>query len=183
MVDVDQLIAGVLAREGGYTHDPADPGGATNFGITQTVARAYGYVGDMQALPKATAVEIYRKRYWTVPGFDKIAALMPSVAAEMFDAGVNMGPATAGQFLQRALNVLNQQERLYHDVVVDGACGALTLQALQGYRLARADAEGEAVLLWMVRALRTARYVTIAEGNPTSEKFEYGWVARQARGG
>ncbi|MFZ3485014.1 glycoside hydrolase family 108 protein [Sphingomonas sp. 3-13AW] len=177
----EQLVAEVIAREGGYVDHPADRGGPTNWGITEQVARAYGYRGDMRSLPRATAAEIYRKRYWTAPGFDKVATRAADLAAELFDAGVNMGPAQAGKFLQRALNLLNSEGRTYPDVAVDGGIGLLTLAALDAYLRQRNNAEGRAVLLWLVRSFRTGRYAEIAEANKSQEAFLYGWIARQVR--
>ena len=46
------IIGTVFALEGGYSDNPADPGGKTNHGVTEQVARANGYQGDMKALPK-----------------------------------------------------------------------------------------------------------------------------------
>ena len=43
-VDLDNLVDGVIDREGGYVDNPADKGGATCFGITEAVARANGSV-------------------------------------------------------------------------------------------------------------------------------------------
>ena len=63
-MDIAALIDEVIAREGGYGHHPADRGGATNFGITEAVARANGYAGDMRRLPRAFAETIYRRLYW-----------------------------------------------------------------------------------------------------------------------
>jgi hypothetical protein len=42
------LIDALIEREGGYVNNPADKGGATNFGITEAVARANGYAGPMR---------------------------------------------------------------------------------------------------------------------------------------
>lgn len=176
-----QLVDEVIAREGGYSNHPADRGGPTNFGITEQVARAYGYRGDMRQLPRATAVEIYLKRYWTSPGFDKVAARDPALAAEMFDAGVNMGPAQAAKFVQRSLNLLNNEAKAYPDIAVDGGVGAMTLASLDGYLRQRNNGEGRAVLLWLVRSFRTGRYAEIAEANRSQEVFLYGWIARQVR--
>lgn len=180
-MDVETLIDPLIGREGDYSDHPADRGGPTRWGITEQIARAYGYDGDMRALPRATAAAIYRRRFWTRPGFDGVAARFPALAEEMFDAGVNMGPARAGQFLQRALNLLNRGAVLYPDIPVDGGVGPLTLHALDLYRQRRGDGEGEAVLLWLVRAFRTNRYAEIAEADPAQETFEYGWIARQVR--
>ncbi|MCW8621188.1 glycosyl hydrolase 108 family protein, partial [Acinetobacter baumannii] len=41
----------VLQHEGGYINHPSDPGGETNYGITKSVARQYGYKGSMKDIP------------------------------------------------------------------------------------------------------------------------------------
>ena len=176
------LIDELIAREGDFVDHPADRGGPTRYGITEQVARAHGYTGDMRALPRDTAAAIYREQYWTTPHFDAIDAIEPTIAAELFDGGVNMGTARASMWLQRALNLLNRGASDYPDMGVDGQLGAVSRAALQSYRRARPGAEGLAVLLWMIRAFRTGRYAEIAEANPSQEVFEYGWIARQVRG-
>ena len=85
---IDQLIDEVIGREGGYSNHPADRGGATRWGVTEAVARAHGYRGDMRSFPREDAVEIYRRLYWIKPGFDQVATRAPKVAAELFDTGV-----------------------------------------------------------------------------------------------
>ena len=55
---IDDIIDHVLDVEGGYVNDPDDPGGATNHGITEREARAYGYEGAMRDLPRRTAREM-----------------------------------------------------------------------------------------------------------------------------
>ena len=178
MTDVATLIDALIDREGGYVDHPADRGGPTHWGITQAVARAHGYAGDMRALPRDLAVRIYRELYWTTPQFDRIAALSPIIAAELFDTGVNMGPAVAVRFLQRALNALNRNGRDYADIVIDGALGPATVQALRQYRDARGKA-GEMVLLKAVDALQGERYIALAEVRPANEAFVYGWLANR----
>ena len=90
-MNVDQLIDEAIGREGDYVNNPKDKGGPTRWGITEQVARAYGYTGDMRVLPLETAVAIYRKRYLIEPGFDKILAMSASVGELLFDTGINMG--------------------------------------------------------------------------------------------
>jgi lysozyme family protein len=175
---VDELIDRVIAREGGYADHPADRGGATCWGITAAVARAEGYDGPMRAMPRAVAVAIYRHRYWEAPGWPAVASRAPALAAELFDAGVNMGVGTAAIFLQRALNALNRGARDYADVILDGRVGARTLAALDGF-LARRGAAGEGVLIKAVQALRGERYLSLAERRPANEAFVYGWLAER----
>ena len=113
MTDVDPLIDGLIEREGGYVDHPADKGGPTCFGITEAVARAHGYVGSMRQLPREEAVAIYTRLYWLRPRLDEVGKRSARLAAELFDTGVNMGPAVAATFLQRALTALNRNGRDY----------------------------------------------------------------------
>lgn len=171
---VDQFIDELIQREGGYTDHPADKGGPTCWGITQAVAFAFGYKGDVRHLPVAIARQIYRERYWTQPRFDRVNEWSGTIAEELLDTGVNMGTAIAGRFLQRALNVLNRQGKTFPDVAVDGNVGAMTLGALQMFLKAR-GAEGEETLLKMLNAQQSVRYIDIAEANPSQEEFQFGW--------
>lgn len=173
---VEELIEELIGREGGYVNHPADKGGPTRWGITEAVARAHGYRGEMRALPRDEAAAIYGRLYWQRPGFDRVAGAAPKVAAELFDTGVNMGPETAIGFLQRALNALNRNGRDYADIVVDRRIGPATLGALTGFLRAR-GAAGEAVLVKALDALQGARYVQLAEARPANEAFLYGWLA------
>jgi lysozyme family protein len=177
-LDITQLIDEVITREGGYSNHPADRGGPTRWGITQNVARANGYTGDIRALPRATAETIYRRLYWDAPKFAFVAEIAPRVAAELFDTGVNMGVSIAGKFLQRALNALNRNERDYPDIKVDGLIGAKSLAMLGAYRKVR-GAAGETVLLRALEALQGERYIALAESRPANEAFLYGWLANR----
>ena len=117
--NVDALIEALIEREGGYINHSADRGGPTCFGITEAVARAHGYRGAMTELPHDEAAAIYRRLYWLRPKFDRVAALAPRVAAELFDTGVNMGPAVAATFLQRALTALNRNGKDFGTYILD----------------------------------------------------------------
>ena len=172
---VTDVIDALIAREGGYVDHPADRGGPTKYGITEQVARAWGYAGDMRDLPRETAEAIYLERYWTGPGFNQVAARADAIAEELLDTGVNMGPMVASRFLQRALNVLNRGASAYPDVAVDGVIGRMTLYALDRFIAARGR-EGITVLLKALNSLQGARYVEISEQNPSQEAFTYGWL-------
>lgn len=177
-MEIETLIPEVIDREGGYVSHPADRGGPTRYGITEAVARANGYAGDMRALPRETAVAIYRRLYWQRPGYDRVGEKAPRLAAELFDTAVNMGPETATGFLQRALNALNRNGRDYGDIAVDRRIGPATLAALAGFLKARGDG-GETVLLKAIEALQGERYVRLVEQRPANEAFLYGWLANR----
>lgn len=75
----------LLGNEGGYT---VDNGGPTRWGITERVARAHGYGGDMHDLPVETAQSIAKLEYWDKFGCD----LLPlPVAFQVFDTAYNGG--------------------------------------------------------------------------------------------
>lgn len=174
-------ITKTLVREGGerYTNDPADRGGPTKWGISENTARSAGYLGDMRALDRDSAIAIYRTFFWTQPGFDRIAAISPELAGVLLDFGVNCGPTWPARWLQRALNVLNEGDTLWPALTVDGQAGVATRAALGAYRNKR-GAAGVRVLIQLVESFAAVRYVEIAESNPSQERFEYGWLANRA---
>ena len=176
MITVDTIIDKILENEGGYSNNPNDAGGETNFGITVAVARANGYQGAMRDMSEATARRIYQQIYITAPGFDKVLELSPAIALELVDTGVNMGPGVAGKFLQRALNVLNQRKKLFANLAVDGGVGPGTLGALKLYLTYYSNKGGEAVLLTALNALQGARYIELAENQEADEDFVFGWL-------
>lgn len=185
-IDVDALIEALIDREGGYSDHPADRGGATRFGITESVARAQGYAGRMDRLPREQAIAIYRRLFWLRPRFDAVALRAPRIAAELFDTGANMGPAVASTFLQRALTALNRSGTDYPDLIPDGRIGPATLAALDSFLAVRgagprspASGQAETVLLRALEALQGERYLRLAERRPANEAFLYGWLANR----
>ena len=117
-------LAFVLRQEGGYSDNPADPGGATNLGITRRTLAGWRKVSPwwnlpktaVQALSAAEAGEIYRALYWSpVAGDDLPAGLDLAV----FDFAVNSGPDRAARALQGIVGV-----------AVDGRIGPKTLAAV-----------------------------------------------------
>ena len=177
-MDIDTLIEELNHREGGYTNHPADRGGPTRWGVTQIVARAHGYEGDMRHFPRELAAEVYRRIYWLAPHFDRVAGHAPKVAAELFDTGVNMGPTVATGFLRRALNALNRGASDYSDIPAAGVIDDDMIAALAAF-IARRGHAGETVLLKAIEALQGERYLDLAERRPANEAFLYGWLANR----
>lgn len=94
MGDFQQSVAFVLLEEGGYVSNPDDPGGATNFGISQ---RSYPQI-DIANLTREQATQIYYRDYWLPSGADSLAQ---PLALVVFDTAVNLG-------VSRALALLDQ---------------------------------------------------------------------------
>lgn len=176
MPDVfDRLIDPLLAREGGWSNHSDDRGGETNWGVTKAVARENGYAGPMRSMTRDQAKGIYRAKYWAKPGLYLLAPLSEKIAEELFDTGVNMGTGTAGFFIQRTLNALNQKGRDFADLALDGAVGPATATALKAY-LKKRGKEGETAVLRALNCLQGARYIELAEGREANESFVHGWL-------
>ena len=147
----------VLADEGGYSSNPADPGGATKFGIS---ARSYPEL-DIATLTRDAAVKIYWSEWWLRFGF---AQLPPAIAAKTFDLAVNMGAAPAIQCLQRALRACGLP------VTEDGKLGPATALASR-----RSD---PAALMSAMRSESAAHYRMVAANQKCGAEFLKGWLNR-----
>lgn len=159
----DAALSHVLRMEGGFSDDPFDPGGPTNYGITlKTYALNAGQTVDassrarltaeLRAISQETVRSIYQRRYW-----------MPAHCTELpagldlfhFDAAVNHGVGGAIRLLQEALNV-----------EADGDVGPLTRRAI---RIANIDD-----VIERYAALRERRYRSLAH----FWRFGRGWLRR-----
>ena len=172
---VADLISAVIAIEGGYSNDPKDSGGETNYGITIRVARLHGYTGEMIDMPRTVAERIYEEAYWYGPGFYDVSMVYQRVGRELFDTGINCGQPKAAEFLQMSLNALNREQKDYADIKEDGDIGPATLKALAAYKAVR-GASGELVLLKALNCLQGARYIELSRLRQKDERFVYGWL-------
>ena len=165
------IAAGVFAVEGGYSNNPADPGGETNHGVTVAVARSHGYDGPMRELPKETAQQIYIGSYVEGPGFHQVVAISPAVGEKLVDAGVNAGTGRSARWFQQALNHLSRSGADFPLVAVDGQIGAQTLAAYRALEGKRGRVKACELVLKLLDAQQGAHYMSL--NKPT---FIVGWV-------
>lgn len=177
---MEGIIRAKVNIEAGYVNNPNDLGGPTNFGITQATAREFGYTGDMRNLTREQALAIYKKGWWDRMRLDQIIAMNPLLADRMFDFGINAGRANCIKSLQRILNVLNRQGKLYSDIDADGGIGPATMTALGGYVKAR-GADGLNRLMFALCCHQVSYYTEISEKRVQNEEFTYGWYDRVYR--
>lgn len=166
------ILTAVFAVEGGYSNDPRDPGGATNHGITEKVARNHGYTGDMRNLTKDQAKAIYYKDYILKPGYVPFLELSPAVAQELIDSAVNAGPGRSSRWLQTSLNALNRNARDYPDIPVDGRVGPATVSAYEGLVRKRGKVKACQMVLKLLEAEQAKHYTSLTK----MEVFVPGWV-------
>lgn len=179
MKRIESIAEEIVAREGGYVDDPADPGGATKFGVTIGTLRRLGLdltgdrkvtTADVKAMTRSKARDIFIRDYYYRP---KINELPEPVQASVFDMQVNAG-ANAVKILQRLLGQMDQP------VSVDGAIGPKTIRAA---RLAQKQAPDHFADAYGIE--RRNYYYSLADRRPASRKFaraidggKGGWIRR-----
>lgn len=179
MRSVQDIAREIVAREGGFVNDPADPGGATNHGVTLATLRRLGIdltgdgrvtEADVRRLSRAEAERIFVEHFFRRP---RIADLPEALQPSVFDMYVNAG-ANAVKVLQRLLNEMGA------DLVVDGAIGPMTVAAAH-----RAAARDAGLLADAYGIARRNYYYALADARPASRKYarrrdggKGGWITR-----
>jgi lysozyme family protein len=146
----------VLSHEGGYSQDPDDAGGETNFGISK---RSYPLV-DVARLTRAQAIDIYFRDWWEKYGYESIGNF--EIAASVFDFAINAGQSTSVKRLQIALNLWN------HSLELDGVLGPKTIRATNS-----ATTFEHEPLLMAFSHFRAVYYESLAK-----PKYIKGWLRR-----
>jgi hypothetical protein len=172
---VAAMLAGVIAREGGYVNHTADPGGETRYGITKAVAvKEGGYTGPMRTLPREVAESIYFDRYLIAPGYAPLIAIDAAVTEELFDTTVNMGQARPSRWFQQAI-VASCSVKL----AVDGRVGPGTIAAYRGCQLQLGAAKLCIATIDRLDVAQRDEYDRLARLNARLRVFHKGWVAHR----
>ena len=179
MQTVRQIAASIVAREGGYSNDRDDPGGATKHGVTLATMRRLGLdltrdghvtTADVQALTAVQAVDIFVEHYFRRT---RVAELPAPLQASVFDMYVNAG-ANAVRILQRLIRDMRIE------VAVDGLIGPNTIAAAHAAMAAAPDHLADAYGI-----ARRNYYYALADARAASRKFarrqdggKGGWITR-----
>lgn len=160
MTAFDLCYASVIRSEGGYTNNPADPGGATNLGVTKRAWEAYlnrkVSVADIKALTVEQVKPFYRAMYWNAVYGDNLPI---GLGLCVFHTAVNAGPKRAAKILQSIVGAL-----------IDGAIGPATLAAVKAWTCSHSEIEAVNAYQDHLRAFYRAL--------PTFPTFGRGWINR-----
>lgn len=167
----DHCFRKLLAIEGDYVDDPSDSGGKTRYGITEKVARANGYRGEMSSLPLEFAKKIYKSCYWDVLSLDQVRS--EKLCEELFDSAVNIGPSGVKHWWQECLNVLNNRGSRWEDLKVDGEVGEKTIAATN---VACNLIRWEKRLVKLLNCVQGAFYKDLCQRREKDERFLGGWL-------
>jgi lysozyme family protein len=161
----DDIINLVLKHEGGFTNNPNDRGGPTNFGIT---AADYGRwlnkgapatADEVKAMDVSVARAIYQKSYVKDPQFDLIND--DKLRLILVDSGVLHGVKRATIWLQLSLGMAQPNGRI----------GTEELAALSNHK-------DPGKLPRLVLAHRFQAIAEIVKNKPTQIVFLLGWINR-----
>ena len=152
----------LIQVEGGYTNDPHDSGGKTNWGIIESEARRHGYTGDMRNLTQDFAKSIYWTDYYLANNLDKIKD--ERVALTILDVSVNSGVGTGIKLARRALKNMGvsiEENTKSDQVFLDAINSVDPLQFCNTYS-----------------QIQRANYNRIVAASPEKGKFLKGWMNR-----
>jgi lysozyme family protein len=159
MSDFNESVDTLLDIEKGYSNDPDDPGGETNFGITK---RSYPYL-SIKNLTKENAKKIYLDDFWKYYRLYEIEN--SETATILLIMLVNMSPVNAIKILQKAL--------LNYGVIIeiDGILGHKTIDSLNTLK--------SSSLFKNYFTFELIQYYSkIVEDKKSSMKFYRGWIKR-----
>jgi lysozyme family protein len=156
-----EIVALILTHEGGFVNNPADPGGATNRGITaRTLAAWRGEpvtTADVQKMPLEEAIAIYEAKYLKEPNISAVQDLRARGA--MADTAVLFGPSQAIMAVQQILRLK-----------IDGVLGPITAGAINAF-----DARQ---LVNQIAVWRIKRHAARVAAVPSQLIFLEGWIGR-----
>ena len=187
MADFTKAFKHTMIEEGGYVNDPDDAGGETYRGIARRFHpnwEGWSIIDSLKKspnFPRCLYIDtnlnslhqmFYKQMFWDRFQGDTLPS--QELGEEMFDTGVNMGVSRAVKFLQRSLNYLNRNGKLFPDMVGDGQLGPTTLKHLNTY-LSKDSVD---LLLKIMNVLQAQHYLNYMGKSPTQEKFCRGWFRR-----
>ncbi len=186
MADFETSYYITNAIEGGYANDKDDKGGETYRGIARNfnmdwpgwkiIDSMKGQTGFPKCLDSNEELQhlvkkSYKEKEWAGIKGDKIQS--QAIANEVYDNAVNMGIPTSIEYLQRTINILNRNQKIYPDIKVDGIMGDKTLEALN----ICIKSNGTNRVLNVINAYQVSHYLNVMEKNPVNEKY-VGWFDR-----
>jgi lysozyme family protein len=155
-----RAMKGIHVSEGGYVNHPKDPGGATNFGITQRVYDDYRESKGLtrrsvKQITSQEVADIYRTQYADKIRYDDLPA---GIDYSTLDGAVNSGVSRGAKWLQAALGI-----------TADGKVGTQTIATAT-------KADGIKIVKSMC-----AKRMSFLRGLGIFSTFGKGWTSRVAR--
>jgi lysozyme family protein len=168
-------IPAVLQHEGGFVNDAADPGGATDFGVSLRWLKAQGLLTELEhstqtddpilavkKMTQADASGFYFQFWWDAYKYTTIDS--QPVANKILDLSVNLGAPRAHRMVQSAIGVK-----------ADGVLGMTTYGEI--------NHTSPASLILTLKNTQASFYRNLVAAKPQMNVFLAGWLKRAAYGG
>jgi lysozyme family protein len=184
--------------EGGWSNHPADPGGATMYGITLAKFREHypkATAAQLKIISRQTALAIYKSDYWAPVNGETLA---PGVDLAVYDAAVNSGVGRAKKWLLASVGGADTETvkricakrlgfvqalktwktfgkgwaRRIADIEAKGVAWAMAAAATPGVVKARLDREAEAAKSKAAAQTKTAGGAAVGGGAVTQAPVE-----------
>lgn len=182
-----EAFSRTMEHEGEYDFDGLDKGGETFMGISRVYWPSWpgwqlvdkDWENTLSLIDRSALLDLVESFYKTnfclrIQG-DRVAAVSPEVACELFDTAVNLDVPDAVRFLQTALNMQRIATRAFPELTVDGLLGPKTLMAIERY-LATQPGDPESNEKILLNCMNGEQYIAY-KSNPRHAYFR-GWFLR-----
>lgn len=181
MRSVDELVADIIRREGGFNDIKEDRGGSTQYGVSLRYARGIGLdldhdgdvdTDDIRLVTPQVAAQLYKDDFMHKPGIDRLPG---ELHAQLVDCAVNHGPPRAVKFLQHVLVQAGFLPEIGDNgrAQDDGVIGRKTVAAAE-----QAQAQMGPFLTNAIVEERLGFFDWIVSRRPDQVKFLKGWRNR-----
>lgn len=180
-----ESLAKLLKLEGVYSNDKDDKGGETYCGISRnnfpnwlgwlSVDQHKGTKSFLEILQADMKLELFVRNFYMEYFWQKMNCdILPDlIASKLFELSVNVGIKRATIILQTALNILNNNQIYYSDILEDGVFGNKTLAVFQT-ALSKHSAKR---IFNVINILQGSFYIRLMQNNTVYEKY-IGWFDR-----
>lgn len=166
MSDFEKALNFTMKWEGGYSNNPYDAGGETNYGISARFLKGAGIEKSVKDLTFSEVKKIYDVYFYTAQNLDKYSNF--GLKLYLFDTAVNCGKFRATDFLQQSIFC-------FRPIAVDGISGEQTRRASND--ICGNKAECEQFFQSLIN-MRLGHYMNIVNKNDSQRVFYRGWINR-----
>lgn len=171
----DDAFEWLMVEEGGYSNNPKDRGGATNYGISLRYLKTQKIIdGDLDGdgdidwqdillLTKDLAKKVVLEDWWTPNHYGDFS---PAIGRKLLSLSYNMGTKSAHRLIQQAVRACNDRERLS----IDGVLGKHTRVAIL--------CQPPEALLAALKSEAAGYYRCLVARRPDQAEFINGWLNR-----
>jgi lysozyme family protein len=180
-----EIALRITEREGDWSDDPQDTGGATRYGATLKYYNKWKFKDtkeltypvltkeEFKLVPRGIIAQYFVEEYWP-KALTTYLADTP-MAEIIFDFAVMADPKDACRIFQRALNAMNPP---FRQIKVDGAPGKITTNAFAELMRNRPYIQQCCAMIHAIADQRILHHCECIRDGKSKPRFIVGWVNR-----